>query len=248
MNLISGPSHAGDIFWTLIALRRIPGPHTLFCPPEYHANLAECCEGRQITLDVPTNAPAGTPCSWIGSQRFASQGLTWSNQGDIIGFLMRWSNCLCAEACILPQFIQRSDMLAEFPAIARHYDAPDFDVLICNCHAGSGQTPRLDFGDFDGLIEQLGAKYRVICTNATKAENVTVINATICQIGNLALRAKFIVAVGSGCGWGIHSVWSQNIPKFLFLEPQTLDYGGAFMPCHGLVFGMRQELQSVGWL
>lgn len=247
MNLVSGPSHIGDVFWTLIALRRIPGPHTIFCPPEYHANLDECREGRDITFDVPENAPAGTPSSWIGSQRFSNKGVTWGNQPDIIGFLMRWNNCLCEEAGISPQFKKRSDLLAEFPAIARRY-GPEFDVLVCNCHAGSGQTPRLNFDEFDGLIEELGNKYRVLCTNETRAENVTKIDATVCQIGNLALRAKFVVAVGSGCHWGIHSVWSQYTRKFLFLEPQTLNYGGEPMPCHGLVSGMRQELQSVGWL
>lgn len=248
MLIQTGPSHGGDIWWLLVALRRIPGPHTVFCPPEHIPNLIECCEGRDITLQPIADAPAGTPCSWIGSQRFAHKGVTWGNQPDIVEFLMRWNNCLCSEAGVAPQFNKRSDILAEFPAIARHFDAPDFDVLVCNCHAHSGQTPRVDYGQLDGLIEKLGAKYRVLCTNDTLAENVTRIQGTVCQIGNLALRAKFIVAVASGCHWGIHSVWSQAIPKFLFLEPQVINFGGDIPPCHGLVSGLELNLQSVGWL
>lgn len=248
MNLSSGPSHCGDIFWVLVALRRIPGPHIMFCHPEYHSNLAECCEGRDIKLQNAADAPPSTPCSWIGSQRFRNKGVVWSNQPDLIDFLLGWNNCLCEEAGVGPQFSHRQDLLAEFPAIARHHDAPDFDVLVCNCHAASGQTPRVDYAELDGLIEALGKQHKVICTNPTKAENVTTISATICQIGNLALRAKFVVAVASGCHWGIHSVWSQDIPKFLFCEPQVLNFGGAPMPTHGLVSGMTQQLQSVGWL
>lgn len=247
MNLQSGPSHSGDCWWTLCALRRIPDPHVLYCPVEYHANLIECCEGRNIRLEPHENAPAGTPCSWIGSQRFRNRGVTWGNQPDIVDFLMRWNNCLCEEAGIPPQFITRRDLLADFPVIARHHDAPEFDVLICNCHGQSGQTPRVDYHELNTLIEKIGQQHRVLCTNETSAPNVSTISATVCQIGNLALRAKFVVAVASGCHWGIHSVWSQDVPKFLFVEPQVLDFGKR-IPHHGLVDGMEMELRAGGWL
>lgn len=247
MNLQSGPSHSGDCQWTMNALRRIPGPHNFYCPSLYHPNLIALCENRNIQLHPIESAPPDATCSWIGSQRFQNKGVVWSNQPDIIGFLQQWNNCLCAEVGISSQFNTRQDLLCDAPEIARHY-GPDFDVLVCNCHAASGQTPRVDYHQLNDLIEILTKKYRVVCTNQTSAQDAAMVDVTVCQIGNMALRAKFIVAVGSGCHWGIHSVWSQDVPKYILLEPQIIDFG-VKMPHHGLVMeGMLPQLQKDGWL
>lgn len=254
MNYASNQSHVGDCVWALIALRKIPGQHTFFTPREYHSQLIQCCEDTEITLAPLEEATPDALSTWIGCGRFANQGVSWqalTGHIDLIDFLMKWSNCMCAENGMVPRFNTRQDMLPDFPAINRHYDAVDFEVLVINCPPKSGQCPRWDQGEMDELITEIGAKYRTIVTNPTTATNVEQVTATVCEIGNLALRAKFVVAVASGAHWGIHSVWSQGVKKYLFLDdPISLDYGLTLpMPQHGLVkLGMRWQLQQDGWL
>jgi hypothetical protein len=248
MILQSGPSHLGDIVWCLTALRRIPGPHILFTPAEYQPQLLDLCEHRLIELAPLEQALPDAKCTWIGCGRFTAQGLTWRNDIDVVDFLMKWSNLMCVENGIAPQFIHRQDMLADWPAIQRHAEAPEFDVLVINALPLSGQIPRYDNVEMNALIEELAAKYRVIVTNPTPAKGAIPFSGTLSQIANLGLRSKFVVANATGPSWGLHNVWSQSIPTYLMVDPYKLDYSRP-MPCHGLVRdGMRWQLQQDGWL
>lgn len=248
MNYQSGPSHLGDTAWCLLALRRIPGPHTFFTPVEYHPQLIDLCENRRIELAPLEQAPPDARCTWIGCGRFESQWLRWSNQVDIVGFLMQWSNLLCIENGIEPQFVNRQDMLADWPAICRHSEAPEFDALVINAQPMSGQIPRYSNSEMNSLIEELTTRHRVLVTNETTAKDAMQFSGTISQIGNLSLRAKFIIANATGPMWGIHNVWSQGIAKYIMCDPYLLDYGQP-MPHHGLVaLGLRQNLIADNWL
>jgi len=248
MNYFSGPSHLGDATWALHALRKIGGEHHFYTPEQYHWQLRDIIEGTHIELHPNEGIPADAECSWIGCQRFANQGVVWSNGPDVVDFLMRWDNCMCLENMVDPIFNNRSSMLADWPAIERHCDEGEFDALVVNCPPQSGQCPRWDQGDMDELISEIGEKHRTIVTNPTKATNVRQINRSLSEIGNLHLQAKFTVAVASGAHWGCHSIWSQEKPLYLFLDdPLRLDYGRK-LPHHGLVIGMREELRNGGWL
>lgn len=242
MNYTSGPSHLGDIIWALIWLRRIPGSHTLFCPVEYHAQLLECVEGREISIRASAFAPPDAKCTWIGCNRFP--GITWAMQPDLVKFLMEWGNAMAGENGLPPQFIERQDMLCDWPQIERFEDQGEFDALVINCHPLSGQCPRMNHDELDSLIAELGDRHRVIVTNPTTATNVKQVNISISKIGNLATQAKFIVAVASGASACIHSIYSMPVKKYLMLDsPLTLDYGGIPMPHHGLVTqGVRANL------
>lgn len=248
MNYTTANSHLGDCAWLMIALRRIPGPHTVFCPTEYHPQLQDFCENRRIELQPLESAPADARNTWIGCGRFESKGVKWAGQQDIVGFLMQWSNCLCEENGIQPQFLNRTDFLADCPQIARETDVPEFDALVINAQPRSGQIPRYDNAEMDALIERIATRHRVICTNPTTAVGANAVNKTMCEIGNLALRAQFIVANATGPSWGIHSVWSQNVRTYMLLDPLFIDYGRV-LPHHGLVKdGVEQQLIQDGWL
>jgi hypothetical protein len=248
MNYFAGPSHLGDCCWTLIALRRIPGPHTFFCSVEYHSQLIDLCENRLIELAPLEQAPPDAKNTWIGCGRFTAQGVTWKNNIDVVDFLMRWNNLMCAENGIAPQFIHRQDMLADWPSICRHAESHDFDVLVVNALPMSGQIPRYENGEMNTLIEELATKYRVITTNDTPAKGAIPYRGTLSQIANLGLRAKFVVANATGPSWGLHNVWSQDIPTFMLVDPYVLDFGRP-MTHDGLVTqGVRQNLIAGGWL
>lgn len=245
MNYTAGVSHLGDCAWALIALRRIPGPHTFFYPAEFHEQLIDLCEDRLIDLARAEEAPADARCTWIGCGRFAAQGLVWANQIDLIDFLMKWANLMCVENGIGPQFTRREDMLADCPSIQRHAEAPDFDVLVVNALPRSGQIPRYDNAEMDALIAELSEKYRVLVTNDAPAG--IPFRGTLSQIGNLGLRAKFIIANATGPSWGLHNVWSKDARLYLMLDPIKLNYGDREFPHHGLVTaGVRQNLIADG--
>jgi hypothetical protein len=248
MNYFSGPSHSGDATWTLQALRKIGGEHHFYVPEEYHWQLRDLTEGTQIEIHPHDNIPADAKCSWIGCQRFANEGVIWSNGPDVVEFLMRWGNCMCRENGVEPKFNERASMLADWPAIERHCDEGEFDALIINCPPRSGQCPRWDQGEMDTLIHDIGWHHKTIVTNPTVAKNVRQINRSLSEIGNLHLQAKFTVAIASGAHWGCHSIWSQEKDLRLFLDdPLRLQYTRP-LSHHGLVVGMRAELTEAGLL
>lgn len=231
----------------MTTMRRIDCAHVFYCPPEYHRNLADLCEDRDITIKPIADAPADAKCTWIGSQRFAHKGVAWAMQKDVIAFLCAFSNEMAAESG-LPMMFTRHDMLADWPAInCPVHDVPDFDALVINAAPKSGQCPRWDQGQMDTFIGQIAVKNRVVVTNPTTATgtNITVVNKTLSEIGSLSLRAKFIVAIATGPSWAIHNVFDRTIPTFLFLdEPMHLDYGDNPMQHHGLVSGMHDALAA----
>lgn len=250
MNLWTlGPGHKGDAIWAMTAMRKIDGQHTFFTPVEYHKDLQGLCEDRDIQLQPIEGATPDAKCVWIGNMRFAHRGVAWRNNRDVIHFLCEWSALLSEEAGAARTF-ERHDMLADWAAINRPvHDVPDFDALVINASPRSGQCPRWDNGEMDILIQDIAVNNRVVCTNPTTATgpNITVVDKTISEIGSLALRSKFVVAVAAGPSWAVHQVFDRTIPTFLFLDdPYHIDYGDNPMPHHGLVSGMRGELQAKG--
>lgn len=245
-----GPAHGGDCVWAITIMRKIPGRHVFYCNPEYHRNLIECCEGRDIELRPESERTADAKCVWIGSGLYAGRGIRWSNQPDVIGFLCAWGNCMATD-CGAPVMFERKDFLADFPAINRSVPGVYGSeyVLVINCQPQSGQVPRFDNWEMNELIQELGDRYGVLCTNHTTATNVVVVNESLCKIGSLANRAKFVVAIASGAHWGIHNVFNRTVPIFLLLDPYKLIYDDRHYPTHGLVkLGLREELVAQGLL
>lgn len=242
-----GPSHLGDCVWAILIMRKIPGRHIFFCNPEYRHQLIECCEGTEIEIRPEMERPSNAKCTWIGSGLYANRGIRWSNQPDVIGFLCAWGNCMAVD-CGAQVMFERKDFLADFPAINRPvYDIPEFDALVINCQPQSGQVPRYDNGEMNNLIEDITRNQKTVCTNPTSALEAIVVNKSLCEIGSLANRAKFVVAIASGAHWGIHNVFNRTVPIFLLLDPYKLLYDDRNYPTHGLVkLGLREELIAQG--
>lgn len=218
-------SHLGDCAWFCHVLRRIPGPHVYYVPVEYHWQIAECLEGCDVELRDVKDAPPDALNTWIACGRFECMGVRYENNIDIVDYLHRWDNALLFEAGNALALKERKDLLFDFPAIRRNVVAPEFDVLVVNAAPRSGQCPKWSNHEMDDLIKLLSDRYKVVTTNNTTVEAVNTISASVCSIGNLALRAQFVVAVGTGPSWCIHSIWSGHIPSYVFLDPIRLDYG-----------------------
>lgn len=249
MIFTSANSHLGDSLWAAIALRRIGGQHTFHVPYPYLAEIMECLEGTNIRVRDIQEAPADALSTWIACGRYERSGVLWRNQTDIIDFLMQWANAMARECGVSETlFKYRQDMLCDFPAIQRDVEAPEFDVLVVNAAPLSGQAPGWDNGEMDVLIGWLARKHRVLCTNPTTAKDVPVFRGSIAAIGNLSTRAKAIVAVSTGASACVNNAWNSEIPKWIFLSPQFLNYGRSdIIHCENVEAAVK-SLKTEGWL
>lgn len=247
MRWTSANGHLGDQLWHAQILRRIGGKHEFYVPPAYMPEIAECLEGTEVEVKDIVFSPADALSTWIACGRFYSKGLDWHNQTDLVDYLMKWGNNIARECGVVPApFLHRQQMLCDFPAIQRHVDAPEFDILIINAQPGSAQVVGFDNREMNALIAKLASKHKVLCTNPTDS-GAPEIMTSICGIGNLSLRAKLIVAVSTGAAACIHNTFAEP-NTMLLLDPIRLDYGR-----HNIThFANCREVESVlqigGWL
>lgn len=235
-------SHLGDIAWHCQILQRIPGHHLFWVPEEYRWQVAE----MSPQIHLLKNDPPDALNTWIACARFEQQGVKYEHNIDLIEYLTRWAGAIGKEAGQLLPF-ERHDLLASFDAIKRNVVAPEFDVLIVNSPPKSGQCPKWDQGEMNGLISDLAHSYRVVCTNSLP-HAIPVISGSLCNIGNLSLRAKFVVGVASGPMFGALNIF-RTCPIYIFLDPIVLNYGPDHPVNHAVsVEDMREQLKRDGYL
>lgn len=256
----SANSHLGDICWHCQIMKWCGSGHTYYVPLEYHWQIHECLEGSDTRLLALEELKGDTDedharNTWIACGRFEPD-VHYENNIDLVEYLTRWAEKIGAEAngCYTPY--RRRDLLTSFPAILRNVVAPEFDVLVINSPPRSGQCPGWNEIEMDGLIEKLiwagsnstkGIRHRVLCTNKNMA-NAEVISASLCNIGNLSLRAKLVVGVASGPIWGALNIW-RTCPIYVFLDPIRLNYGPEHPVHHAVsVADMTEQLTRDGWL
>lgn len=243
----SANGHLGDAVWSAIAFRKIGGQHTFYVPFHYIGCITECLEGTEIEVKEISTAPPDALSTWIACGRYEGSGVRYNHQTDLVAYLLQWSNAMARECGVAKTlFQQRQDMLCDFPAIQRDVEAPEFDVLVVNAQPLSGQCPQFDNREMTTLIAQLAEKHKVLCTNPVELD-VPRIDTGICGIGNLANRAKLVVAVSTGASACIHNVFAE--PRtMLLLSPIVLDYGrknmSHFNNCREVEIALRLE----GWL
>lgn len=238
-------SHLGDCAWHLQILQNVPGRHLYWVPEEYRWQLAECSPDVCFLKHDP---PEGLN-TWIACGRFEGQGIRYEHNTDLIEYLVRWANAIAKEAGA-PSVLDRKDMLMSFPAIQRNVVAPDFDVLVINSPPRSGQCPRWDQGEMNELIYELADRYRLLVTNRNEEieNDPSFISASLCNIGNLSLRAELVIGVASGPIWGALNIW-RTCPIYVFLDPIKLDYGRDHPVNHAVsVADTREQLKRDGWL
>lgn len=242
MNICCG-GHLGDCIWPLQMLSMIPGKHTFGVLPEYHAAL------RELMPEVEfTEAKVGEGKDmWIANGRFAQLGIHFSNQVEIMDFVMDFLNAHCREEGLEAPYRSTHDMLWRSPAILEPVPVKPFDILVVNCDPLSGQCPHYSRSEVDGLLLQLVAKgHRVLCTNATNAAPWG--NFTLREIANLSTRAKCILGVASGPLWPTFNIWNQHVTRYVWLDPMRLNFGSTKIRNAANAEQTRVHLTEDGWL
>lgn len=222
MNCHSFNSHLGDLIWALTAMSRLPEGHVLRCHPDYVKPLNELAEGLRITvfgmMDERDHAKDSFNC-WIASGLFATMGLFYRDDTDILGFVQRYFNEIGKEAGLGEPFPTRESMLCDFPSITTYAQTQPFNgILVVNCDPKSGQCPRYSSSEMDALIERLHhAGHSVLAVE--KAE------LSLVQIGALSTNAKLIIGCATGPWWPTMNVWNKDTQRICMLSPMKLDYG-----------------------
>lgn len=241
--------HLGDAMWTLTAMSRLRGPHTLCCNPIYHDQLQELVAGTDITIKDLSHIPVDSMDSWIASGLFESRGIRYENQTDIMGFVQKYFNAMGLEAGLGEPFERREDMLCEWPAISElgvysplPYDTVFRGILFINADPKSGQCPSYSSSEMDALIQNTEAAGNSVCS-------IDGADLTLAQIGSLSVNAKLIVGCATGPWWPTMNVWNKNVQRICILDPMRLDYGPGVPIVHAKDAAQVQDImKQMGFL
>lgn len=239
MNCHSSNAHLGDLQWSLIAMSRLPGPHTLCCNPEYHQALRELVVGLPIEIKDCSSIPANSFNCWIASGQFP--GLDYRDDIDIMGFVQKYFNRMGEEAGLGQPFPTREDMICDFPAIHSYPIPVPFEgILVINCDPKSGQCPGYSSSEMDSLILKLENAGHSVCA-------VEKAGLSLVQIGALSIFAKLIIGCATGPFWPTLNRWNKDTPRIVMLSRMILDYG-APMPHANNAGEVEDMLKGMGYL
>jgi hypothetical protein len=237
----------GDTYWHCLFLRKIGGAHTFYCREEYHKELRDVLEGCDVTLKPiqdHTEAPDAID-AWIGSDQ--KPGRSWYAKGcpnDVVKFLMEWFAELAAEVCMVSPFNERSDLLADYPAL--ELPARVSHVLIINANPQSSQCPGYIPDEMSRLAIRISKIYNTTVTNNINDGSPFF---SLSQIGAMSRTAKLIISVATSPIFATFNIWNKDVPRYILLDPLKLDYGiPAKIEHHGHVDGLTQALERDGWI
>lgn len=151
----------------------------------------------------------------------------WKNAGgywachpdrlEYVTFMVLWFRYLAERMELESPIKCAADLLFDYPALRSTTQSgkEDFDFLIVNSPALSGQAMNYDLEEMDDLILELAAKYTVITTHkrAIPVRCTADEGLTVTGIGRLAQNCRFIVMVSTGPSWMTFNIWNSNTVK-----------------------------------
>ncbi len=158
----------------------------------------------------------------------------WENhefRNDYTNFYIAWFKKLAAEMGLESPIYHPANLLFDYPNLLEPaWPGEEFDYLVINSRPCSGQFMAYDHVNyFDPLLKRLVAAGKtVVATQESSVDGVrytTQANPmarqaplTITQIGNLSLRCKNIVGVGTGPWWGTANIWAKPEKRIIMLD------------------------------
>lgn len=249
----------GDCFWHALFLRKLGGSHIFYCRDDYHPDLRDVLSGRDVELRPIQNHASESPNAidaWIGSDQQA--GRSWWAKGrptDLIPFLIEWFAALAAEIGREPVFRERSDLLADYPAIQSGAMKPIIDLLVLNCDPQSSQAPAYVPAEMDALLQRLGeaadrrGRHNTVASVNPTTAKVPVLKTDLSGIGYHSIYARAIAGVANGPIFPTWNVWNKETPRYMILDEIRLDYGTGCKTVHVPdVAGLERALQADGFL
>lgn len=217
MNVHSDHAHGGDCIWSLTALYRMGGEHTLRCKAEYVTALRELVAGTGITIEDCSHVPPDSRDFWIASGLFEHRGIRYQDDKDIMGFVQRYFNAMAEDGGYAPCFPSREDMLCSFPSVVMQEPSQTARVLVINADPKSGQCPRYSSSEMDQLISRLEDRWESVIS-------IEKAGLSLAEIGRIATYAELIIGCATGPWWPTMRV-NTYADRICMLDPMRLDYG-----------------------
>jgi len=218
--------HLGDQLVHLNYLRRlsklVDGDIIHYCNPMHHAQLAPLVEDTAIVLRDLVRSPHAQN-AWIGHANYFYEH---PHRHDWVNFHIDWFTRLSCVLGVPNPIASRSDLLFEYPALNRPWDA-DFDYLICNSPPQSNQLPDYTPDFFKKMIQNLTNEGKtVITTHPTGMTACTLDQGLdVTGIGSLSKYCRHHVGVATGPMWTTFNVYSLDkvLSRTWYCAHQTLD-------------------------
>lgn len=136
---------------------------------------------------------------------------------DYVTFMIFWYQRLAKQMRLESPIKCAADLLFDYPALRSIAGGAEenFDFLIINSPALSGQAMNYDLEEMDALILGLAAKYKVITTHkrAIPVRCTADEGLTVTAIGRLSQHCRFIVMVSTGPSWMTFNIWNYHTIK-----------------------------------
>ena len=174
-------------------------------------------EGLEHRITISSSPP---PPHSIDSWR----GPLWYSHPDRLDFAkfhLYWFNHLSSIMQIANPIQSVDDLLIDYPLLYAE-DIPNFDVVVINSPAFSGQYNSYNEEDYNQLIIKLLAyDYSVITTKPTNLCASTV-GHNVAWIGAVSANAKLIIGTSTGPSWPCLNVKNKDAKHILCLDTESV--------------------------
>jgi hypothetical protein len=210
-----------------------------FAHPQYLGQLEEIVwDQPRISLlplfksHDPNWLIAQPPWEFRSVNAWKNAGGYWASHPDrleYVTFMVLWFRRLAEHMELESPIKCAADLLFDYPALRSTTGSGEknFDFLIINSPALSGQSMNYDLEEMDALILELAAKYTVITTHkrAIPVRCTADDGLTVTGIGRLSQHCRFIVMVSTGPSWMTFNIWNSYTVKsrIVIIDNEVLD-------------------------
>ena len=175
------------------------------------------------------------------------------NKLDYAVFMLDWFRELARRMKLESPITSVNDLIFDSPSLKNNTNcqSSEFDFLIINSPALSGQSSNYDVDEMDLLILDLLNKYTVIttCKRSIPVRCTVDEGLSINDIGKLSQVCKYIIMVSTGSSWLTFNKWNADtiIRRFVILDREKVNLSGNTVHV-SRVSDLRLELQKINLL
>lgn len=164
---------------------------------------------------VATTPPPGSLDSWRGPH--------WYEHPKRLNFCeyhLEWFTHLAEKMRVVNPIKEMGDLLLDYPMLYR--TAPQYDVVVINSPALSGQFTKFSDAEFNYLIKMLVDKGHAVITTRPTEYCKAFEAVTVAHIGAVASTAKAVVGVSTGVSWPCFNVRNKNALHVMMLDYESV--------------------------
>ena len=154
---------------------------------------------------------------------------------DYYEFYLRWFAHHAAQLGLESPFAKMTDLLFDYPALRRTVvPALTFDTLLINSQPCSGQWMAYDGNAeqravLERIASEMADRTRLVITQPVEDSSLVCtreMGLSVTGIGNLSLRCRNIVMIGTGPAWPTCNVFNLETVarRIVLMEPERVNF------------------------